>query len=447
MKKVLIIAYYFPPLGWSGVQRTLKFVKYLKEFEFEPVVVTVGRTKFSVIDKTLEKEIPSDIKIIRIDDIKFKDVTDRFKQEMNEYVESSFNMIDDNNIKEEYQKEIEEKFEILRNLFLLPDGNAVWANNVIKKIEDSINLSDIDVVYTTSSPYSAHIIGYHLKDKFNIPWICDFRDEWSNNPYLSLDKTSLRYKVERNIENKIVNSADKVIAITSIAARNYIENFNLDKEKVEIITNGYDEDDFTFFKNHDNINEKFKIVHNGSFYSSITPYTFLRAVINLCNKGVLKRNNFEIILNGKIDPEILKQIVDISEDIRENIIINGYLSHEQSLKIASEANLLLLVIGDSEESKSVYTGKAFEYLRLKKPIISLSPTGSLIEQLLRETASGTNVNFNHISEIEECIVHYYSKWINNDKFEVNMEVTKRYDRKVLTQKLAGLLNQFTKNKY
>ena len=139
MKKVLIIAYYFPPLGWSGVQRTLKFIKYLRDFDWEPIVVTVGKTKFSILDKSLEDELPKDIKIIRVDDIVLKDVTDVMKGQIKGYVEASINSISDESLKKLYEEEIEKKISELRDMVLLPDGNVIWANNVIKEINDKID--------------------------------------------------------------------------------------------------------------------------------------------------------------------------------------------------------------------------------------------------------------------------------------------------------------------
>ncbi|WP_315077728.1 glycosyltransferase [uncultured Clostridium sp.] len=442
MKKVLIIAYYFPPLGWSGVQRTLKFVKYLREFGWEPIVVTVGKSKFSVLDESLMKEIPKDIKLVRIDDIKFKDVTDRYKEEMMNLVKYSFDNIDEN-LRYEYETMIENKFAELRNLFLMPDGNAIWANSVIDKIEKKININEIDVLFTTSAPYSSHLIGLYLKDKYGIPLVCDFRDEWTNNPYISLDNKSLRYKIERSLEANILNKADRVITITSISSENYIKDFSIDEEKVNLITNGYDEEDFKFNRNNKCKSRKFKIVYNGSLYTSINPYTFIQAIMNLIRDDELKTEDLEIIFNGKIESEILNNILNMSNSINKNVIINGYLSHEESLKISSTADVLLLIIGDGEKAKSVYTGKVFEYLRLGIPIIALSPKNSLIDKLLVETNSGVNVEYDNIFNIQKEIKVYYEKWKNGYIVKINRNKINKYERKELTKKLVNIFREIS----
>lgn len=303
MKKVLIIAYYFPPLGWSGVQRTLKFVKYLKDFGWQPIVVTVGKTRFSISDKSLLNEIPEDVEVIRIDDVKFKDITDEIKERMREYSKYSFNIISDENLKVEYEKEIESTLEKLRNLFLLPDGNAVWANNVVREISNRINLNNISIVYTTSAPYSTHLVGYYLKKHYKLPWIADFRDEWTNNPYYNFDVKNIRYKIEKNLEKSLIDFSDKIITTTSMARDNYIKLFNLHQNKAITITNGYDEEDYMLL-NHSKVNAKFSVVSNGSFYLDRNPYTFLKAIKNILRMKLIKEDDIEIIFIGTIENEI-----------------------------------------------------------------------------------------------------------------------------------------------
>lgn len=440
MKKVLIIAYYFPPLGWSGVQRTLKFVKYLRNFGWKPVVVTVGRTKFSVLDESLMEEIPKEIEIIRIDDVKFKDITDKIKEKMREYTKYSFDIISDEYLKNQYEKRIDDNFEKLRNLFLLPDGNAIWANNVIRKISKKINFKDISVIYTTSSPYSTHIIGYYLKKKYKLPWVTDFRDEWTNNPYYSFNEQDIRYKIERNIEKTLIESSDKIITITPISMNNYISLFNVSKDKVVNITNGYDEEDFNFLLQSTQ-KHKFKIISNGSFYLDISPETFLIAIKNILNKKLVDKKNLSIDFIGTIEEKIKNNIENLG--LGDIINYEGYLPHIDSLKKSANANLLLLVVGKGEKVKSVYTGKVFEYLRLKRPILALSPAESVVEKLLNETGCGINVEYDKIDEIEKCILKIYNEWISKSKLVVNESKIKKYERKNLTKKLAEVFNELT----
>lgn len=440
MRRVLIIAYYFPPLGWSGVQRTLKFVKYLRNFDWEPIVVTVGKTKFSILDESLNEEIPTDINVIRIDDVVLKDVTDAMKKQMKEYIDSSINLISDEDLKQIYEKEIEKKFSELRDLLLIPDGNAIWANNVIKIIKNKIDFNEIDVVYTTSAPYSAHIIGDYIKKKYNIPWIADFRDQWINNPYIDYDKNSLRYKIEKNMEKSIVLNCNRLITVTPIITENYISTYKIEKNKVITITNGYDEEDFKNI-NFRKENNKFTIVHNGSFYLKINPYTVAKVIKKLLENESVDPEKIEIILNGNNDCNIINKFKEIMGQYSSIITINGYLSHEESLIKSSNADLLLLICGEEESSKQVYTGKVFEYLRLRKPVLSISPKGSLVEKLLDETECGINAEYNDIETIEEILLKYYNNWLKGNEIKVGAKNIEEYERKELTKKLVEIFNE------
>lgn len=440
MRKVLVIAYYFPPLGWSGVQRTLKFAKYLRDFDWEPIVVTVGKTKFSILDESLEDELPKDINIIRIDDIVLKDVTDVMKRQMKGYIEASMNFISDENLKQLYEEEIEKIFSELRDLLLIPDGNAIWANNVIKTIRNKIDFNKIDVVYTTSGPYSAHIIGEHIKREYSIPWIADFRDQWINNPYIDNDKNSLRYKIEKNMEKSVVLNCDRLITTTPIITENYITTYKIEKNKVITITNGYDEEDFKNIKSKKQ-NNKFTIVHNGSFYLKRNPYTVARVIKKLVENDIIDEKKIEIILNGNNDYNIINKFKEIMGKYSYIITINGYLSHEESLIKSNDADILLLICGEEESSKQVYTGKVFEYLRLRKPVLSISPKGSLVEKLLHETECGINAEYSDIETIEKIILNYYNSWLKGNKIKVGAKNIERYERKELTKKLVEIFNE------
>lgn len=437
MKKALIVAYYFPPLGWSGVQRTLKYVKYLREFGWEPIVITVGKSKFSVLDESLLDEIPKGIEVIRIDDVKFKDITDELKEILRGYTKYSFDFISNEYLKNKYETEIEKVFESLRNLFLVPDGNAIWVNKVISEIDKRIDINTINLVYTTSAPYSAHLVGYYLKTNYMLPWVADFRDEWTNNPYISYTKNT-RYDLEKHMEETLLNSCNKIVTISNIAKSNYINNFNIDEKKVEVITNGYDEEDFSHCSESEK-NNKFTIIYNGTFYLDIKPYTFIKAINNLINSNMINTESIEIKFIGKIDKEI--KLEAQLRDTYKLIKFANYMTHIESLKESLKGDLLLLITGKREEVKSVYTGKVFEYLRLKKPILALTPKDSVIEKLLEETSCGINAEYDDIESIENIIFKYYSDWKNDEKFIVNEDKIKKYERKKLTKNLAKVFDE------
>lgn len=325
-------------------------------------------------------------------------------------------------------------------MVLLPDGNVIWANNVIKEINDKIDFTEIDVVYTTSSPYSAHIIGEYIKKEYSIPWIADFRDQWVDNPYIDYNKDSLRYKLEKNMEKNIVFNCDRLIMVTPVITENYISTYKIEKNKVITITNGYDEEDFKNIKSKKQ-NNKFTIVHNGSFYLKINPYTVARVIKKLVENDIIDEKKIEIILNGNNDYNIINKFKEIMGKYSYIITINGYLSHEESLIKSNNADILLLICGEEESSKQVYTGKVFEYLRLRKPVLSISPKGSLVEKLLHETECGINAEYSDIETIEKIILNYYNSWLKGNKIKVGAKNIEKYERKELTKKLVEIFNE------
>jgi glycosyltransferase involved in cell wall biosynthesis len=433
MKNVLIVAYIFPPLAGSGVQRTLKFVNYLRSFGWKPIVVTTGQLNFPQIDFTLVDEIPKDIQVIRIngqDSLTGDDIQNIIK--------IYDDLIKDKTILDDYLTLISGG-----RAALVPDNCISWANNVIKQIDTLIDINKIDMIYTTSGPYSDHIVGYYLKKKFNKPWVADFRDEWTNNAYSNVDKQSLLYKVHYGMEETIVNFADAVIATTPLASYNYATIFDLPKEKVFTITNGYDEKDFEKIEmeNLEIKHDKFTIIHNGLLYLIRTPDTFLNAIHNLIQKGLIPREKIRVQFTGtKDDGKWEKYISDLKLD--DIVEFSGYLSHKESLKKAASADVLLLIVGPGEKNKSMYPGKIFEYLRLGKPIISLSPIGGVVDELIKKTNRGYNVDFHDISAIEEAIYELYNKWNNNKllKLPINSDI-RQFERKELTRQLVSVFHK------
>lgn len=442
MKKVLIAVYFFPPLGWSGVQRTLKFVKYLQEFGWEPIVVTVGESRFSIKDHSLGKEIPANISVIRIDDIMLKRYTDKMLDELMNFVHASFDIVDDETIKNAYIAHIESFMTQLRTALFFPDDQMAWANAVIDQLEHYVDLSDIDMIFTTGKPWSTHIIGYDIKKRYNKAWVADFRDEWTNNVYAEYDTNDIRYKMEYALEKKIVNYADIIVTTSSVSSDNYRNIFDLPYNKVRTITNGYDEEDF---KDIEPVpTDKFTIVHNGAFYSVRTPYNFLKAVNNLIDKGKIDINNINVHFIGTCEDRIKAEIENMSAN--NYISWTSYLSHLESIKEASKANLLLLITGEKEKVKAMIPGKTFEYLRMGIPILSISPKGSAVADILEETQRGYNVENNDIETMEKIIYDYYCSWLNNVRFDYNKEVISKYERRKLTKDLANIFDELSHKK-
>lgn len=434
-KKVLVISHIFPPVGGPGVQRSLKFVKYLGDFGWEPVVLTTGRTTYPLKDESLVTEIPGDIRVIRIDEN--YQINLRTLQEL---VQLYKGIIIDHLLIDRYILQLFNNPDSFAKLISIPDIYVIWANTVLKQLDNLININGIDLIYSTSGPFSDHIIAYYLKEKYRKPWVVDFRDEWTNHPYAVFDRESISYKMQHAMENKVVHTADRVITVSPAISDNYHRNFRLDKEKVVTITNGYDEADFKDINTTGNRNDRFTIGYNGIFCFDIIPVTFLFALNNLINKGLINKEKIKVNFTcEKNNSEWCKFIKNSALYRVVNFL--GYLSHRESLDKAGEADLLLLIIGKGENKKSVYSSKVFEYLRLNKPVLSLAPEGGVVDMLLKDTGRGTNVEIDNIQEIEKTVLQYYKNWEqNNEELFYNDNKIMQYERKNLTQKLAEQFN-------
>ncbi|MGP4040726.1 glycosyltransferase [Gracilibacillus sp. D59] len=438
-KKVLIIAYIFPPLGGSGVQRTLKFVKYLRNFGWEPVVVTVGNNSFNFIDEKLESEIPQNIEIIRVDDPQIIN-----KSTSQEVIDLYINMGINRDIVKSYVQIANKNINNLSKL-LLPEQQIIWANNVLKNIKKQINIEEVDIIYSTSGPYSDHIVGYYLKKEFNKPWVADFRDEWSNNPYININHDSIMYKMIYSMESILVNFSDSIVTTTPLASENYRNTFNLKGDKISTITNGYDEQDFEVIQNKTHQNEKFTLLHNGLFYMIRTPETIIEAVNKLVSTGLIPKDKILIQFSWSENLDKWKTKI-MNYGISECFEFIGYMNHQQSLECANAADLLLLVSGPGEKNKAIFPGKLFEYFRLNKPILSLSPQKSVVENLINKLNRGYNVDFNDIDGIQNIIHQYYLQWENDELpvYEIDENI-QQYERNNLTEKLVGVFDQQLNN--
>lgn len=432
-KKVLVIAYFFPPLGGAGVQRTLKYVKYLREFGWEPIVLTVSNSNYSVKDESLNYEIPEGIKVIRIDDFIQNELTEDL---LNELIEMYSLVVNNNDLMNEYVNMLNSSQENFEKNICIPDIYSLWALKCLKRIDNLFDIENIDLIYSTSAPYSDHIIAYYLKKKYNKPWVADFRDEWTNNPYLETDKSSLKFKIERAMEGNIVEYCDSFMIPAKVAGDNYKKNFGIKDSKITIITNGYDEEDFEDIDMVSDNTSKFRIIHNGFLYLPRTTETFFKAVRNLIDKKLISKDEIEIYFTRAENcypVEHFSKLFDLDDIVKKL----GYLTHKESLILCNKMNVLLLIIGSGEKQKTVYTGKVFEYLRLAKPILALAPKSGVVDELLKETNSGKTVEYNNVNDIEETILHYYEKWKNgNDNDNTMSEKIRYYSRKNLTGKLA-----------
>ncbi len=421
MKKVLIITYYWPPAGGPGVQRWLKFVKYLKDFDVEPVVYIPENPSYPIIDKKLVDQLP-EVKVLKnkiFEPYKFAEI---FSKKDTETISSG--------IIEEDKKQtfIQKSLLFIRGNFFIPDARKFWINPSVQFLSKELNKDNYDAIITTGPPHSLHVIGLKLKEKFGIRWIADFRDPWTQIGYHEkLKLTGKSRKKHETLELEVLNKADDLI-VTSYTTQKEFQSKS--SKPVHVITNGFDIE----MNDEEVKNGKFQLAHVGSLLSGRNPQNLWKAISELIQENEDFRNKFELLLAGRISDAVLESI---NEHRMNKYLQNlGYVSHDKAVNIQREASVLLLLEIDSEETKGIIPGKLFEYLAAKRPIIAVGPENWDVSRIVEETNSGKVFNYTEKDRLKSYILECF-EGANN---QLNLSAIKKYHRKNLTKKLAKLIH-------
>lgn len=420
MKKVLMVAYQFAPSGGSGVQRSVKFAKYLPSYGWEPVILTRDADGIKLRDESLMKEIPNDMEIIRTHPCDLTALPGLLSK----------------------------AGKFIAWKLMIPDGEVLWMRGALKSAMTRLEKGDIDALYTTSYPFSDHLMGLEIKNCFpDMPWVADFRDEWTNNPYY-LDKphSAWRMAKESAMEKQVLSGASHLIANTPVMHRNFIysnPDLNLDK-RMTVIPNGFDPRDFERSMDEIPRNERLTVTYTGSLYGRRKPDTFLEAVGNLVRSGIIQADTLRIRFIGNIKQGPINRMIERNGLVKIVEVI-PYMEHEQCIECIQRSDILLLIEG-GKGSDAFYTGKLFEYIQAKKPIFALIPSNGAAANLIRETRTGIVCDWSDIKCIEQGFISLYSYWTNHTlKLNPDEQEIRKYDRFTLTGKLAHILDGLENN--
>ncbi|MGM0396665.1 MAG: glycosyltransferase family 4 protein [Bacillota bacterium] len=414
MEKVLIIANEFPPMGGAGVQRTTKFVKYLRDFGLEPVVVTKEHVA-DLTDKSLLQDIPEGVKVHRLkpyDTVNRKGIW-----------------------------RLPMKF--LGTRIISPDSEYFWYRLNRDKVMDIVKKEGIKLVYTTSFPYSSHILGLHLKKNMpELRWVADFRDEWTNNPYHrdSIYKR-IKFKGEKRMELQVTEGCDYFITNTPLMLENFIADNPSLQGRSTFIPNGYDEEDFQELANERDDGEKFVVTYTGSLYGRRNLDEFMEGLKISIDKNEIRKDDLQIRIVGNIYDKVIDSYAR-KFNLEGQIKSYGYLPHKESIQMLFNSDIILLVIGKGKGSKNFYTGKIFEYIRSDRPILAIVPEDGVAAQVIRETKTGEVVDPEDIEGVSNAISGYYSEWKKGTiDHNPDWDKIRNYSRRSQTGKLAEILKE------
>ncbi|MFD1294649.1 glycosyltransferase family 4 protein [Lutibacter holmesii] len=425
MKKVLVITYYWPPAGGSGVQRWLKFVKYFREFGVEPIVYTVKKPNYPIIDTSLENEIPKGVKVIKQPIWEPNNLLSLFGKKKTE----SAGFLNPN------PTFVGKVLQYIRANYFIPDARKFWVKPSVKYLKKYLKETDIDCVITTGPPHSLHLIGLQLKQQLPIKWIADFRDPWTEIDYfhqLPLSKNAI--KKHHFLESEVLKNADAVLVVGNTMKKNY-EAFS---KNILTITNGFDGE---IKPVQIALDSKFTCTHIGLMNADRNPKMLWDVFSELCLENESFKNDFQLKLIGKIDPSILKDID--THQLSNNVEVIDYVSHKEVLEFQQKSQVLLLVVNNVPSAKGIITGKIFEYLMAKRPILAIAPSDGDLAEILNNTNAGTSVNFDDKLELKKKILNLYAAY-KEGKLQIQSKNIEQFHRKELTKKVAELIIELTK---
>ena len=435
MKKVLIITYYWPPSGGAGVQRWLKFVKYLREYGWEPVVFTAEGGEVPVIDDSLKKDIPENIEVI------YGPIWEPYTAYKRLIGQKKIDKIQTGFLTENKKPKTTEKLSIwIRGNLFIPDARKFWIKPSVKILSKYLKENNVDAIVSNGPPHTTHMIALSLKKKFGVPWLADFRDPWTNiDFYDKLLLSKWADKKHHKLEDEVINFADELVTVSPNWAKDFLEQ---SKRKFQVIYNGFDEEDFN--NGTVEFDKKFSFVHIGSMNKDRNPHNLWVVLGELCSEIEGFSEDVEIKMIGPVDLAV-KQAIE-SNGLIENFNKLNYVPHQEAMAILNTAQLLLLPINDTPNSLGVIPGKLFEYLAAKRPIICIGPTEGDSSKIIRESNAGYVFPFSDSKNLKQRIISLFKEFKENGSLGHSSVEINKYSRKNLTGQLAKLLDDLVSDK-
>jgi glycosyltransferase involved in cell wall biosynthesis len=429
MKKVLVITYYWPPSGGAGVQRWLKFVKYLRNFGWEPVIYTPENTEMPSEDRSLATDVPEGITVLK------SRIWEPYTAYKKFVGRKSTDRIKTGFLSEKKTPSVTEQISVwIRGNLFIPDARKYWIKPSVNFLTDYLKDNPVDVVVSTGPPHSMHLIALGLKNKLDIPWLADFRDPWTSiDFYKDLKLTPRSDRKHRKLEKQVLSKADRVVVISPGMKKDFE---NILPKPYDVVTNGYDLPEIPQLTNS---NEgAFSITHIGSLVPSRNPEMLWKALGELIEENQEFAESLKIQLVGQMDHSVVSSIEQYK--LQKYLDTRDYLPNQEVIGLQQQAGVLLLLINDTPSSRLILTGKVFEYIVSGRPILCIGPTDGDAAALLSETNTGITVKHDDHTGIKIALLDYFIRFRNNE-LTVNARGLERYSRENLTKQMAGILNE------
>lgn len=412
MKKVLMIAHQFPPIGGSGVQRTVKFVKYLPDFGWKGDVFTRRAKRAALTDPTLNRDIPEDTVVYR---------------------SAAWDL-------SEWPFPLSLPGKLIRRKILVPDGERLWEVFSRKEAIRVAKDGGYDMLYSTSQPFSTHLLAMEIKKAVpSLPWVVDLRDEWTNNSFVkAYGYGPSRIRRERAMERQVFETCDAIVINTPYMRDNSVRDYPHLKEKFTVIPNGYDREDFEGLE-PSRQNDRFTLTYTGLIYGNTSPVTLFKAVSRLLSEGRVRPETIRLRFIGRYKPGMLEAMAK-EHHLEEVVEVLPYMPHRESIQNLLWSDAVLLLLGEGTEA--IYTGKLMEYINTGKPILATIPAQGAAASLIAETQTGFVAD---CSDVETTAKHFHTmveNWLQGRQlFQPDLQKIAQYERRELTKKLAEIFNR------
>lgn len=428
-KKVLIVTYYWPPSGASGVQRWLKFVKYLPQFGWQPYVFTPENPVFQIRDDSLIDNVPAEAEVLHFP------IWEPDKILFNLSKRLGGKSAKPKDVVENRRASLFSRFITwVRATFFVPDPRIFWVRPSVKFLHSFLRDNQISIVVTTGPPHSMHLIGLRLKQTNpSLRWVADFRDPWSEWGLLDdLRVSRFVRRRHKRMERRVLSAADEVIAVTPSAAKRFEE---LGGRTVKLITNGYDEDDFSNLKKRRS--KKFVICHAGVLNENRDPSAVLDAVRQLMSEDQSFADAVRVLFIGDVHRSLMNRVANQPE-LSSVVEFKGNVSHKEVIETYGGSAVLLLILSDFQNAGLYIPGKLFEYLAAGLPILGLGPTDSDAGYFLNEMSAGRMMDRDDVEGIRDFLKRQFAEWKSHDTRDATAAAS-QWSRRQLTSQLSELL--------
>ncbi len=447
MKRVLIISYYWPPTGGSGVQRWVKFAKYLPQEGWQPVIYTPENPEQLAVDKTLEAEIPVEAEIVKTRI--FEPYS--FYKKLLKGSGHSREAVEVNPVNAQNKSFIQKAAMWIRGNFFRPDPRCLWIRPSIKFLKKYLEEHPVDLIVSTGPPQSMHIIGMKLSRETGLPWIADFRDPWTKIFYFKhLSMTGATERWHRKMEKKVLDEATRVVAVSPLVQQEFQA---MTMTPVELITNGFDECDFEktgegpaddtipkFIMGAGGPGKDFVLTHTGLFAADGNPTVLWDVLGEKCSADPFFSKHLKIKLIGKTDIQVISAIKEAG--LGDNLTDMGYQPHNKAIEEQRNASLLILPLRKEPEYKAVLPGKLFEYLASWRPVLGIGQPDGAMSMILNQTKTGVVLDWNDRASLMKFIEICWDKHLKGELTVDDADLS-RFTRRNLTRRMAQLFDELT----